>query len=387
MGSDRYDALLVCAFGGPEKPEDVVPFLQNVTRGKGIPEDRLVEVGEHYYRFEGKSPLNEQNLALVAALRAELQARAIDLPVLWGNRNWHPYSVDTLRDARAFGARRILVFLNSAYSCYSSVRQYSEHLTRALEQLNAEHANTPSLGTAKLPPAELAHEDVLQLDILRPCFQHPGFIQANVEAIVEACENTFDSFDESVHIAYVTHSIPETMELASGRAGLPRYAEQHEDVRAQIDEALKTRYGCAVSSSLSYCSRSGSPHVPWLEPDINDRLEELAESGVKKVVIAPIGFTSDHMEVIYDLDIEATETAKQLHLEAVRADTVGVRAPFVQALVDLIEERIARENGESVEAKHCGAFALFPDEYPTDACYMRDGHDSQVPARVGFQKL
>ena len=351
-----YDALLICSFGGPNAVDDVIPFLKNVTRGKGIPEDRLAEVGEHYHHFGGRSPINDQNMALMTALQAELEARGIALPVIWGNRNWHPYTVDTLRDASAFGARRILTLVTSAYASYSGSRQYREHLAAA----------SAALG-----------DTAPHIDMLRPFFNHPGFVHANREAIEHAAAQ-LDGGLGGAHVVYVTHSIPDTMQDASAVTG-PGYREQHEDVRATIDAELADRHGVSVSSSLAYCSRSGDPRTPWLEPDVNDHLEVLAEAGVRSVVFAPIGFISDHMEVAFDLDIEAMETATKLGMSAVRAGTVGVRPTFISGLVDLILERAARERGEHVATDVVGGLAAFPDEAPAESCRMRHGEVTGIP--------
>lgn len=354
-----YDALLLCSFGGPNESDDVVPFLRNVTRGKNIPEERLKEVGEHYYRFGGKSPINEQNLALVSALREEFARRGIEVPVIWGNRNWHPYTVDTLRDADAFGAKRILTFVTSAYASYSGSRQYREHLAAARAALGD---NAP------------------QIDVLRPFFNDPGFIAANVESIAVALQ-TFTSPD-STHIVYVTHSIPDTMQHASAVTG-PGYREQHEDVQHTIDSMLSEKFGIPVESSLSYCSRSGDPRVPWLEPDVNDHIAELAANGVKQIVIAPIGFISDHMEVAFDLDVEAMETAAHHGILAARASTVGVHAAFVAGIVDLVLERSARERGEAVTPSTRGELAALPDHAPPGSCRMRHGETTGIPVLAG----
>lgn len=355
-----YDALLLCSFGGPNRPEDVMPFLRNVTAGKGIPDERLADVAHHYELFGGRSPINEQNLALRDALIAELAGRGIELPVIWGNRNWHPYTVDTLRDAVSFGARRILVLVTSAYASYSGSRQYREHLAEAVAELE-----TPGL----------------ELDMLRPFFNDPGFIAANADHIAEAAESLSDG-PEDVHIVYVTHSIPETMEHASGATG-PSYAEQHEDVRATIDGLVTERLGVTVASSLAYCSRSGDPRTRWLEPDINDHLESLKAAGVRKVVIAPIGFVSDHLEVAYDLDMEAVETAGQLGMEAVRAGTSGTHPAFITGLIDLIVERAARERGEPSIPQVVGAYPAFPDVAPRGSCRMRDAEVTGIPVLAG----
>ena len=357
-----YDALLLCSFGGPNAPEDVLPFLRNVTVGKNIPEDRLVEVGEHYSHFGGKSPINEQNLELVAALQAELARREITLPVIWGNRNWHPYTVDTLRDAVAFGAKRVLTIVTSAYASYSGSRQYREHLAAAITELG---------------------DGAPEIDILRPFFNDPGFVCSNAAAIREAAA-TLDGGLAGAHIVYVTHSIPDTMQDASAETGAG-YREQHEDVRATIDAFLTGDVAPNFESSLAYCSRSGDPRVPWLEPDVNDHLEELAAAGVKKVVIAPIGFISDHMEVAFDLDTEAMETATEHGMQAVRAATVGVRDRFVSGLVDMVLERAARERGEDAVAPTVGELPAFPDVAPPGSCRMRHGEVTGIPVIAGSE--
>lgn len=357
-----YDAILLCSFGGPNGPADVIPFLRNVTVGKGIPEERLAEVGEHYGHFGGKSPINEQNLALLGALQDELKRRGIELPVVWGNRNWHPYTVDTLRDAMAFGTKRVLTIVTSAYASYSGSRQYREHLAAA--------------------HAELGHPD-LEIDILRPFFNEPGFVCANTDAIREAAAK-LDGGLAGAHIVYVTHSIPDAMQDASAVTG-PGYREQHEDVMATINTYLAGEVAPVFDSSLAYCSRSGNPRTPWLEPDVNDHLEELAAAGVKKVVLAPIGFISDHMEVAFDLDTEALETAAELGIEAVRADTVGVRDKFVSGLIDMVVERAARERGEHVTAQTVGALPAIPDVAPPGSCRMRHGEVTGIPVLAGHE--
>ena len=355
-----YDALLLCSFGGPNHTDDVIPFLRNVTHGKGIPEERLAEVGEHYYRFDGKSPINEQNLALVTALQEELARRGVELPVIWGNRNWHPYTVDTLRDAVAFGAERILTVVTSAYASYSGSRQYREHLAAAEAELG---------------------DRAPEIDVLRPFFNDSGFVQANIEAISEAA-GSLEGGAEGAHIVYVTHSIPDTMQDASAVTG-PGYREQHEDVRATIDAALAERFGLGLDSSLAYCSRSGDPRTPWLEPDVNDRIEELAAAGVRKIVIAPIGFISDHMEVAFDLDIEAMETAAEHGVQSVRAGTVGTRDAFVSGLVDMVLERATRERGEPAQARTVGSLPALPDSAPAGSCRMRHGEVTGIPVLGG----
>lgn len=356
-----YDALLLCSFGGPNAAEDVVPFLRNVVRGKGVPEARLEQVGEHYFAFGGKSPINEQNVALRNALADELARRGVDLPVVWGNRNWHPYTRDTLRDAHAFGARRILVLVTSAYASYSGSRQYREHLAASLADLGPAGAE-------------------IGLDVLRPFFNDPGFLTANLDAIREAGATLPGGLDRA-HVAYVTHSIPTTMQQASAATG-PGYREQHEDLRQVLDAALQAD-GPRITSSLSYCSRSGSPHTPWLEPDVNDHLAELAEAGTRKVLIAPVGFVSDHMEVVWDLDTEAVATARDLGMDVARAATAGTAEAFVAGIVDLVLERAGRERGEQPQARVCGSLGAFPDDAPPGSHRMRHGEVTGLPVVAG----
>ena len=365
-----YDALLLYSFGGPNKPEDVVPFLRNVTAGKGIPDSRLEEVGEHYYGFGGKSPINEQNLALKAALEAELADRGIDLPIVWGNRNWEPYTTDAIDELERLGAKRAVALVTSAYSSYSGCRQYREDLAVTLEKRG-------QLG----PDGSTG----VQFDKVRSYFNHPGFVAANVEAVLDAYAELDARLAEqggdaaSAKIVFVTHSIPDTMEAASG-VGHATYSAQHLDVAAVIADAVSDARGHAVEWELAYCSRSGPPSQPWLEPDVNDLLTERAGEGLRNVVISPIGFVSDHMEVAYDLDTEAMETATGLGMTAVRAGTVGTRAPFVSGLVDLLLERAAIARGEDVEQATVGTLPAFPSVTPPDCCLRRHVEPSGIPA-------
>lgn len=363
-----YDALLLFSFGGPNKPEDVVPFLRNVTAGKGIPDARLEEVGEHYYGFGGKSPINEQNLALKAALEAELVSRGIDLPVVWGNRNWAPYTKDAVEELKAAGVQRAVALVTSAYSSYSGCRQYREDLALTLDALG-------DLG----PEGSTG----VQFDKVRSYFNHPGFAQANVDAVVEAyralAAEAGPDAAASARLVFVTHSIPDTMEAASIVPGAT-YSAQHLDLAAVVAERVGAELGREVPWTLAYCSRSGPPSQPWLEPDVNDLLGELAADGERAVVLSPIGFISDHMEVAYDLDTEALATARELGMSAVRAGTVSTRAPFVAGLVDLLLERAALARGEAVEQRAVGTLGAFPSICRPGCCRRRDGEDSGVPA-------
>jgi ferrochelatase len=322
-GPDPYDALLLVSFGGPERPEDVVPFLRNVTAGRDIPDERLVEVGAHYELFGGRSPLNDQNRTLVAAIREDLVSNGIDLPVYWGNRNWDPYLADTVGKMTADGITRAACFVTSAYSSYSGCRQYRENLADAV---------------AKVPGAP-------RLDRLRSYFNHPGFVEPNVDAALTALAVLPDTVRREAHLVFVTHSIPEAMNAVSGPLG-DAYVHQHRSVMDEISDRVREETGHRYPSTLTYCSRSGSPSVPWLEPDVNDHLRNLAARDVPAVVLVPIGFVSDHMEVVYDLDTEAMATAREVGISCERAATAGVDPRFVAMVRDLLLERAAVERGE-----------------------------------------
>jgi ferrochelatase len=364
-----YDALLLYSFGGPNKPEDVVPFLRNVTVGKGIPDSRLEEVGEHYYGFGGKSPINEQNLELKAALEAELARRGIDLPVVWGNRNWEPFTTDAIDELERIGAQRAVALVTSAYSSYSGCRQYREDLAVVLEK-RGQLDDTGSTG--------------VELDKIRSYFNHPGFVQANLDAVADGFAELVAKGGDprSARLVFVTHSIPDTMEAASV-VSQATYSAQHLDVARSVVAGLAERLGHDVAWDLAYCSRSGPPSQPWLEPDVNDHLEALAADGVTDVVMAPIGFVSDHMEVAYDLDTEAMATAGELGLTAVRAGTVSTREPFVRGLVDLLLERAAIARGEDVAEATVGDLPPFRSVCAPGCCLRRDGEPSGVPALCG----
>ena len=325
-----FDAVILMSFGGPEAPEEVLPFLQNVTRGRGIPDERLVEVGEHYYGFGGKSPINDQNRELLAHLREEFDARGITAPLLWGNRNWDPYLTDVVRSHHeATQATRFLAVDTSAYSSYSSCRQYREDFAGAMTTLADEGIS-------------------VTFDKIRQYFNHPGFAQAELHCVRDALEEftqKVGALDSEKHrVLFVTHSIPTVMQNASA-AKTAGYEDQHRALMEWISDEL----GAAqpLPYELVYCSRSGPPQMPWLEPDINDRMEELAQQGVTGVIAVPLGFVSDHMEVKFDLDTEAAETAENLGFDYVRAATVGTKPEFVAGLVDLVEERAAQVRGEN----------------------------------------
>ncbi len=321
-----YDAILLAGFGGPEGQDDVIPFLRNVTRGRGIPEERLEEVAHHYRHFGGVSPINDQNRELKAALEAELASRAIDLPVLWGNRNWDPYLRDALTEANERGFRKVLAIATSAYSSYSSCRQYREDFALALE--------------------ETGLEGTIQIDKVRQFFDHPGFVTPFVEGVRQALDEVrervpgIDAATE-VELLFTTHSIPSVDAEKSGPSDRGfgeggAYAAQH----LAVAEVVVHEAGAdQVPWRLVYQSRSGPPSMPWLAPDINDAIDELPAAGIRAVIIVPIGFVSDHMEVLWDLDNEAMETSERNGLVAVRVPTPGTHHAYVAGLVDLVLER------------------------------------------------
>jgi protoporphyrin/coproporphyrin ferrochelatase len=328
---EPYDGILLLSFGGPEKPEDVLPFLRTVTAGKDIPDERLQQVGAHYHLFGGRSPLNDQNRTLIASLRAELDRRGIDAPVIWGNRNFTPFTHEALEQAHAQGLRRLVCVFTSAYSSYSSCRQYREDLARATAQV-----------------AE-AGVDVV-VDKVRTYANHPGFSRTNSRLVTEAVRGVLrgGTAPSGIRLLFVTHSVPTAMDDTSGPGDEVgnAYSRQHVSLGAAITEEVNATLDTDLAGELAFCSRSGPAQQPWLEPDVNDRLEELAAEGAEVVVVAPIGFVSDHMEVVYDLDTEAQATAERVGLRMVRVPTVGSDPEFVSGLADLVEERAALARGE-----------------------------------------
>lgn len=309
-----YDAFLLLSFGGPEHPDDVLPFLQNVTRGRGVPPERLAEVAGHYQRFGGVSPINQQCRELVAAIRADFSVHGLDLPVYWGNRNWRPMLADTIAQMRDHGVERAITLATSAYGSYSSCRQYLGDIAAARAAVG--------------PRAPL-------VDKLRHFHDRPGF----VEPLADAVETAFHGLDpaalETTRLIFTAHSIPTSMNATSGPEGGRYEAQLLETARLVAARSLPN-----TDWDLVWQSRSGSPHTPWLEPDINDHLQVLAKEGTTQVVVSPIGFVSDHLEVIWDLDEEAAATARQLGLGFARAKTPGTDARFVAMVRDLVEERM-----------------------------------------------
>jgi len=328
-----YDALLVVSFGGPEGPDDVFPFLENVLRGKNVPRQRMLEVAEHYHTFGGVSPLNAQNRALIEALRVELAEHGPDLPIYWGNRNWHPLLADAVGQMANDRVQRALAFVTSAYSSYSGCRQYLEDIARARAAVGR-----------RAPP----------VDKLRVFYNHPGFVESVVARVRAALETISRPRRDTARLVYTAHSIP----LAMARGC--RYEEQlHEAAR------LVSRQVGPQAWQVVYQSRSGPPGQPWLEPDVGDHLKRLqADGGVADVVLVPIGFVADHLEVIYDLDTEARTLCDQLGLAMVRAGTVGTHPAFVTMVRQLVAERMT-ERPVRLALGHHGAGH---DVCPADCC-------------------
>ena len=374
-----YDAFLLVSFGGPEGHDEVMPFLENVTRGRGVPPERLARVAEHYYAVGGVSPINQQCRDLLAAVRADFAARGLSLPVYWGNRNWDPYLSDTVRTMTADGVRRAVAFVTSAYSSYSSCRQYLDDIERA---------------------RAAAGPDAPRIDKIRRFFNHPGFIgpfAANARAALAALPA---DVREGAHLVFTAHSIPEAMAEASGPGGGRRYVAELTEAAGLI--AMRTGGG-THPWTLAYQSRSGPPSVPWLEPDICDHLAELAKSQAKAVVVIPVGFVSDHMEVRHDLDVEAAQSAASLGLAFARAATPGTDPRFASMVTDLVLERAALPDSRPPDspppenpvldstvpdnrdpAAALGALGVPSQDCPADCCrYTRPPGPARRPGTAG----
>ncbi|SCL24402.1 ferrochelatase [Micromonospora inyonensis] len=333
-----YDAVVLVSFGGPERPEDVMPFLQNVTRGRGIPPERLAEVAEHYQHFGGVSPINQQCRDLLAAVRADFAAHGLDLPVYWGNRNWHPMLADTVAQMRDDGVRHALAFVTSAYGGYSSCRQYQEDIAAA---------------RAAVGP------DAPVVDKLRQFWDHPGFVQPHADAVTAALHRLDPAKRATTRVVFTAHSVPTSMAATAGPHGGRYEAQLHETARLVAAAAAPD-----LAYDLVWQSRSGPPQVPWLEPDVNDHLAKLPGEGVTSVVVSPVGFVSDHLEVVWDLDTEALSTARQLGLDFVRAGTPGTDPRFVAMVRELVTERL---DPDTTARRRLGEVPCW-DTCPTACC-------------------
>jgi ferrochelatase len=329
-----FDALLIVSFGGPEGMDEVMPFLENVLRGKNVPKERMRAVAHHYEMFGGVSPINSQNRALIAALEKELEIKGPRLPVYWGNRNWHPFLADTLRRMRDDGIKNALAFFTSAYSSYSGCRQYREDIIHAQEEVG---------------------QGAPQISKLRAFYNHPGFIEPNIENIRAALHQIPEERRERAQIAFTAHSIP--LSMAEGCD----YEAQLRETCRLVAEGVRHEHW-----RLVFQSRSGRPTQPWLEPDICDYLAELKEAGAEDVLIAPVGFISDHMEVLYDLDTEARALCEKINLNMVRASTVGAHPTFVKMIRELILERM----NVDLPRRFLGTRGTQPDVCRSDCCRM-----------------
>jgi ferrochelatase len=348
-----YDAVLIVSFGGPEGPDDVMPFLKNVTAGRGVPPERLAEVAEHYVHVGGVSPINGHSRALLAAARADFADHGIDLPIYWANRHWAPLLPEVLAQMRDDGITNAIAFLTSAYASYSGCRQYLD----AIEQGRAE-----------------VGEGAPTVDRLRQYFNHPGFIEPMIDGVDAALTQLPDELRTDAALAFVAHSIPTAMEATSGPNGNGYTRQLAEAVRLvsaglrQPGDSARSVTDSVRSVTLSFCSRSGSPAMPWLEPDIGDRLDEIAASGARAVVVVPIGFVSDHMEVVYDLDTEAAAKAASLGLAFARSATAGTDPRFVAMVRELVLERTADRDPRAL-----GPVGPAHDVCPVDCCRFGRG--------------
>jgi ferrochelatase len=341
-----YDAFLLVSFGGPERPEDVIPFLQNVTAGRNIPAERLEHVAEHYYRFGGVSPINQQCRDLIAAVAKGFAARGVHLPVYWGNRNWDPYLADTLATMAADGVTRALAFVTSGYSSFSSCRQYLGNIEAARRQVG---------------------DGAPQVDKIRQYFNHPGYIGSFAAAATAAIRSLPDGTGDEFDLIFTAHSIPLSMAESSGPAGGAYQAQL-----AEAGRLVAAEIGYRRPWFLAYSSRSGPPSQEWLEPDISDLLATRAAAGTRAAVVVPIGFVSDHMEVRFDLDVEAAQTATNLDLVFVRAATPGTDPRFVSMITDLVCERL-----DGTAPLALGALGAGPDSCPAGCCGSGPGRSAR----------
>ncbi|MEE2686459.1 MAG: ferrochelatase [Planctomycetota bacterium] len=314
--NNPYDAMILVSFGGPEGPDDVMPFLENVLRGRDVPRERMLSVAEHYYQFGGVSPINHDNRRLVSLLEKQLSTHGMASPVYFGNRNWHPMLADTIEQMKNDGVRRALAIVTSGYSSYSSCRQYKEDIEVAREAVG---------------------EGAPEVDKLRVFFNHPGFIESMTGCAARALEQIDQDARDDCHVLFTAHSIPLTM--SDGCA----YAAQMEEVSRLVSRELGVENWRVV-----YQSRSGPPQQPWLEPDICDAIRESADKGASNIVVVPVGFISAHMEILFDIDTEAQGVCDQLGIQMVRADTVGHQERFIEMLCQLISERICGDQPVAV---------------------------------------
>jgi ferrochelatase len=372
-----YDAFLLLSFGGPEGPDDVLPFLENVTRGRGVPAERLAEVAGHYHAYGGVSPINDQCRELLGAVGTAFAAGGLSLPLYWGNRNWHPFIEETVRQMRADGVERAIAFVTSAYSSYSACRQYLDDIDRAVAAVGA---GAP------------------RIDKIRPYFNHPGFIEPFAASAEAALAGLPAAAQAGARLVFTAHSVPVAMAAASGSLSVGtavpgavggRYAAELREASRLISERVR---GGTLPFDLVFQSRSGPPSVPWLEPDVNDHLAMLAKGTLPDgtllpggppagVVVVPVGFVSDHMEVVHDLDVEAAETAAALGLPFARAKAPALTPEFAEMVRELVAERVSGAEPRALgplgpRGYEAGAFAGGAQTCPADCCRY-------APARPG----
>jgi protoporphyrin/coproporphyrin ferrochelatase len=328
--TEDYDALLFVSFGGPEGMDDVIPFMENVLRGRNVPRERIIQVTHHYEQFDGVSPINKQNRKIISALESELETNGPRLPIYWGNRNWHPLLPEAVQKMADDGIKKALAFVTSAYSSFSSCRQYLQNINDACAAVGS---SAP------------------RIDKVRAFYNHPLFIEANVDHVRTALAN-LTAETPPVQLVFTAHSIPESM------AANCEYANQLREASRLVAEAVGIE-----DWELVYQSRSGSPSKPWLGPDVCDYLNYLGMQGAKYVVLSPVGFISDHMEVIYDLDVEAKRVAAGLGISLVRAATAGTHPLFVKMIRELILERM-----ENTPARFLGALGPSHDVCSPTCC-------------------
>ena len=336
MNDQPYDALFLVSFGGPEGKDDVMPYLENVLRGKNVPRERMLEVAEHYYHFGGVSPINEQNRDLLEAIREDFKQHDIDLPVYWGNRNWHPLIPDTMRQMMDDGIQKSLAFFTNGYSCYSGCRQYRENIADAQATIG---------------------EGAPEVQKTRMFFNHPLYIEASVDRVKDALAQVPEERRAKTKFLFTAHSIPNSM------ADFCKYSTQLTESCRLIMES----FGDGHEWELVYQSRSGPPQQPWLEPDVCDRINELKQQGdTSDILIHPVGFVSDHMEVLFDLDTEAKDLCDELGINMVRSHSVGVHEKFVAMICELVLERIA-----GTEKRAVGEMPANWDVCPQDCCLYK----------------
>ena len=347
-----YDAFLLVSFGGPEGPADVMPFLENVTRGRGVPRNRLAEVARHYDVFGGVSPINEQCRDLLAAIGKDFAGAGLDLPLYWGNRNWHPFLAETVAQMAADGVRHAIAFVTSGYGSYSSCRQYLDDIEAARAQVHG----------------------APRIDKIRHFFNHPGFTGAVAQAARAAITALPPVVQHDAWLVFTAHSVPAAMAAASGPAG-GLYPAQLAEAARLVAGQLAAEEGHKRPWRLCYQSRSGPPAVPWLGPDICDQLTDLAADGAPAVVVVPVGFVSDHVEVLYDLDIEAARAAERLGLPMARAATPGTDPRFVSMITELVVER----SSQPAQVQALGSLPPGPDFCPNDCCRVPAARPAAPP--------